>query len=117
MLGATMLLASMSLAADPPSPIDPQRMSAIVKTLASDAFQGRAPGTPGEAVTLAYLVDRFRALGLRPAGENGGWLQKVPLIHNVSPPRGEIRGFSPALVRGARHQPANSPAPVSRHHH
>jgi Zn-dependent M28 family amino/carboxypeptidase len=59
-------------------------MSAIVKTLAADAFQGRAPGTPGEATTVAYLVDQFRALGLRPAGENGGWLQKVPLVHNVA---------------------------------
>src|ERR1700722_9926359 len=84
LLGATALLLSMPVMGDSPSPIDPARMSAIVKTLASDAFQGRAPGTPGEATTLAYLVDQFRALGLRPAGENGGWLQKVPLVHNVS---------------------------------
>lgn len=78
------LLVSMPVAGDSSSPIDPARMSAIVKTLASDAFQGRAPGTPGEATTVAYLVDQFRALGLRPAGENGGWLQKVPLVHNVA---------------------------------
>src|SRR6202453_3720394 len=81
---ATTLLVSMPLRGDSPSPIDPARMSSIVKTLASDAFQGRAPGTPGEATTVAYLVDQFRALGLRPAGENGGWLQKVPLVHNVA---------------------------------
>jgi Zn-dependent M28 family amino/carboxypeptidase len=83
-LGATVLLVSMQVKGHSPSPIDPARMSAIVKTLSSDAFQGRAPGTPGEATTVAYLVDRFRALGLRPAGENGGWLQKVPLVHNVA---------------------------------
>ena len=68
-------------------------MSATAKTLASDAFQGRAPGTPGEAKTVAYLVDQFRALGLRPGGENGGWLQQVPLVHNVAdaPTRLEVR--------------------------
>jgi Zn-dependent M28 family amino/carboxypeptidase len=84
LLGAAALLLSAAVSGDSPSPIDPARMSAIVKTLASDAFQGRAPGTPGEAATLAYLVDQFRALGLRPAGENGGWLQKVPLVHNTA---------------------------------
>ena len=35
------------------APIDPERMSAMVKTLASDAFEGRGPGTPGEAKTIA----------------------------------------------------------------
>jgi Zn-dependent M28 family amino/carboxypeptidase len=86
-------LASSALAADSPSPISPARMSATVKTLASDAFEGRAPGTPGEAKTVAYLIDRFRSLGMKPAGENGDWVQSVPLIHNVAdkPSRLEIR--------------------------
>jgi hypothetical protein len=87
------LFASCPSQGDSLSPIDPARMSAIVKTLASDASQGRAPGTPGEATTVAYLVDQFRALGLRPAGENGSWLQKVPLVHNIAgvPPLLEVR--------------------------
>ena len=86
-------LASGTLAADSASPISPARMSATVKTLASDAFEGRAPGTPGEAKTVAYLIDRFRSLGLKPAGDNGEWVQSVPLIHNVAdkPTRLEIR--------------------------
>lgn len=58
-------------------------MSATVKTLASDAFEGRAPGTPGEEKTVEYLIQRFRALGLQPAGEHGGWTQQVPLVHNT----------------------------------
>jgi Zn-dependent M28 family amino/carboxypeptidase len=62
-------------------PIDPARLSATVKTLASDAFEGRAPGSPGEVKTVAYLIARFKALGLKPAGENGGWTQRVPLVH------------------------------------
>jgi hypothetical protein len=86
-------LAPGALAADTSSPISPARMSATVKTLASDAFEGRAPGTPGEAKTVAYLIDRFRSLGMKPAGENGDWVQSVPLIHNVAdkPTRLEIR--------------------------
>lgn len=86
-------LASGTLAADSASPISPARMSATVKTLASDAFEGRAPGTPGEVKTVAYLIDRFRSLDLKPAGDNGEWVQSVPLIHNVAdkPTRLEIR--------------------------
>jgi len=70
-------------AAPAPAPVhtDPARMSAIVKTLASDAFQGRAPGTPGETKTIAWLIARFKALGLEPGGPQGQWTQPVPLVH------------------------------------
>ena len=71
------------LAAAPAQPgvtISPSELSDTVKVLASDAFQGRAPGTPGEARTLAYLEARFRALKLEPAGTGGGWTQAVPLV-------------------------------------
>ena len=61
--------------------VDMQRMSEITRTLASEAFQGRAPGTPGEDRTIPYLIEQFKAAGLEPAGENGGWTQEVPLIH------------------------------------
>jgi hypothetical protein len=77
-LVATGWLASFSAMGASPSPISPARMSATAETLASDPFQGRAPGTSGEATTVAYLIHRFRALGLQPAGENGGWTQQVP---------------------------------------
>ncbi|HEX8263438.1 MAG TPA: M20/M25/M40 family metallo-hydrolase [Allosphingosinicella sp.] len=60
--------------------IDPVRMSNMVRTLASDEYEGRAPGTAGEAKTIAYISEQFRLAGLEPAGENGGWTQKVPLV-------------------------------------
>lgn len=60
--------------------IDPVRMSNMVRTLASDAFEGRAPGSPAEEKTIAYISEQFRLAGLEPAGENGGWTQKVPLV-------------------------------------
>jgi Zn-dependent M28 family amino/carboxypeptidase len=61
--------------------IDSERLSSIVKTLASDEFEGRAPGGIGEEKTVAYLIERFTALGLEPGGEEGAWTQPVPLVH------------------------------------
>jgi Zn-dependent M28 family amino/carboxypeptidase len=60
--------------------IDPQRLSQTVKILASDEFEGRAPGTPGETKTVEWLANRFRELGLEPGGEHGSWTQTVPLV-------------------------------------
>src|SRR5258706_7056336 len=68
-------------AAQPPSgPISPERLSAHVKVLADSKLAGRAPGGPGEPGTLDYLIGQFKALGLKPAGDKGGWTQEVPLI-------------------------------------
>ena len=71
-------------------PIDPARLSEITRVLASDEFGGRAPGSDGEARTIAYLSEQFRTLGLQPAGENGGWTQRVPLIRTQLPSEAAI---------------------------
>src|SRR6478672_12177157 len=74
-------LFSLVAAAPAPTPhVNTQRMSEITRVLASNQFQGRAPGTPGEAKTIPYLIEQFKAAGLEPAGENGGWTQTVPMI-------------------------------------
>ncbi|MCP3730550.1 M28 family peptidase [Sphingomonas sp. MG17] len=55
-----------------------------LRTLASDEFEGRAPGTPGEQKTLDYLVRHFQKAGLKPGNPNGpngpSWFQDVPLV-------------------------------------
>ncbi len=61
--------------------IEPARLEASVRVLASDLFEGRAPGTVGEERTIGYLVGRFQALGLEPGGPDGQWVQSVPLLH------------------------------------
>ena len=53
---------------------------AHIKVLASDEFEGRAPGSSGEERTVAYLTERFRALGLKPGNPNGTFIQDVPLV-------------------------------------
>jgi Zn-dependent M28 family amino/carboxypeptidase len=75
--------AARTVAADDPrsfAPVDPNRLSLITRSLASDEFEGRGPGTPGEARTIAYLTQQFRLLGLEPGGPGGSWTQTVPLI-------------------------------------
>jgi Zn-dependent M28 family amino/carboxypeptidase len=80
-LFALFLVAACASAPRQPSArIDPVRMSNMVRTLASDDYEGRAPGTAGEAKTVAYISEQFRLAGLEPAGENGGWTQRVPLV-------------------------------------
>ncbi len=49
------------------------------KTLASDDFQGRKPGTVGADRTKAWLVEQFRRMGLEP-GNHGSWFQTVPAV-------------------------------------
>jgi Zn-dependent M28 family amino/carboxypeptidase len=75
-----LLTAATTASADPRAPIlSPARIKADVKTLSADDFHGRGPTQPGEAVTLAFLEQRFAALGLRPAGD-AGYRQTVPLL-------------------------------------
>ena len=65
-----------------------RRLKDVTQTLSSDAFEGRAPTTPAEEKTIAYIVERFKAAGLKP-GNKGSWFQDVPLVEitasDVSP--------------------------------
>ena len=58
------------------------RLIDVVNVLASDEFEGRAPGTVGEDKTIAYLVAELEALGLEPAGTQG-WVQQVPMMRTT----------------------------------
>ncbi len=50
-----------------------------IKVLASDEYEGRAPGTKGEDLTVNYLTEQFKKLGLKPGNPDGTFVQKVPL--------------------------------------
>ena len=51
-----------------------------IERLASDEFQGRAPGTEGERLTINYIAEQLAARGAEPAGEGGTWFQPVRLV-------------------------------------
>lgn len=85
LLGAAMAaILSTSVAAQPAAQIDPARLSAIDKTLGSDAFEGRGPATRAETKTVAFIIDQFKAAGVQPGGDmvagQRGWTQAVPLL-------------------------------------
>lgn len=93
---ALWLPALLLLGAAPP-PADPRpappgsadRVRAHVEFLADDLLEGRDTGSRGHVVAAAYVASEFRALGLEPGGEGGGWYQQVPLRRawHEAPPR------------------------------
>ena len=112
------LAASPAFAADTGSgPISPLRLSADVKVLADAKLAGRAPGGPGEPGTIAWLVSQFKAFGLKPAGDKGGWTQAVPLIRFRVAPDARFslttHGGTRALAE-AKEIMAGTQRPVSR---
>jgi len=78
--------ADQAATATPPATVD--QMPALdqnailerIKVLASDEFEGRAPGTKGEDLTVRYLVDESKKLGLQPGNPDGTYVQRVPLV-------------------------------------
>jgi Zn-dependent M28 family amino/carboxypeptidase len=87
----------LKLAAMPP--LDSAVMLADIRRLSSDEFEGRAPGSKGEELTVNYLVERFKAAGIEPGNPDGNWTQRVPLV-SITPSKA-----SPLTVaRGGRAQ-------------
>ena len=86
---ATFAFTSAAFAASAPT-FDPKHLSDDVKTLSSDAFEGRGPATRAETKTVDYVVSQMKAAGLSPGGDPGNgkraWTQDVPLL------RAEIKG-------------------------
>jgi Zn-dependent M28 family amino/carboxypeptidase len=67
-------------------PIDGQAILEHIEVLASDAFEGRAPGTAGEEKTVAYLIEQAKKIGLEPGNPDGSYVQKVPLVGITATP-------------------------------
>ena len=67
--------------------ITPDGLLSHIKVLASDEFEGRAPGTKGEELSVKYIADQFKQIGLRPGNPDGTYMQEVPLAGIKSEPR------------------------------
>ncbi|PKB19320.1 Zn-dependent M28 family amino/carboxypeptidase [Novosphingobium kunmingense] len=91
----TLLAACATMAPTPAEPeISQATLKDVTRTLASDAFEGRGPGTPGEEKSVAYIIERFKAAGLQP-GNKGQWTQDVPTVII------EAQNESPLTVKAA----------------
>src|SRR5438067_5301250 len=91
------ILVTSALAADP-SFIPKEAAEAIsaadllkhIKVLASDEFEGRAPGSKGEELSVKYISEQFNALGLKAGNPNGSYTQDVPLAGIKSAPTASL---------------------------
>jgi Zn-dependent M28 family amino/carboxypeptidase len=74
-VAAVLLAAGMASAQE----FSAERISNDIRTISTDEYQGRYPGTEGERMTLAWLQAQYEAMGLEPGGPDGQWLQPVHL--------------------------------------
>jgi Zn-dependent M28 family amino/carboxypeptidase len=81
------LLSSTAFAQAPA--ISTDTLKEVTRTLSSDEFEGRAPGTSAEDKTIGYIAGRFAAAGLKP-GNGDSWFQNVPLVEITSDPAMEL---------------------------
>src|SRR5512143_1289246 len=83
-----------SRAAEPVFPaIEGRAVLEHTRVLSSDAFEGRAPGTPGEERTVAYLTEELQRIGLQPGNPDGTWVQRIPLVGTT------VQGTPPLVFR------------------
>src|SRR5690348_10305401 len=78
LLALTTLACPIARAAD--TGISPDALLRHIQVLSSDAFEGRAPGTPGEQRAVDYLVEQFKRFGLKPGNPDGTYVQDVPMV-------------------------------------
>jgi Zn-dependent M28 family amino/carboxypeptidase len=66
--------------------ITPDALLSHIKILASDEFEGRAPGSKGEELSIKYISEQFKAAGLNPGNPDGSYFQELPLAGIKSDP-------------------------------
>jgi Zn-dependent M28 family amino/carboxypeptidase len=60
--------------------ITPDHVRWHVRFLAHDLLEGRGTGQRGGDIAAEYIATQFAEYGLKPAGDNGTYLEKVPLV-------------------------------------
>jgi Zn-dependent M28 family amino/carboxypeptidase len=60
--------------------ITPAALRAHTRVLADDLLEGRAPGSRGDAMAMAYVRSQLERLGYEPGGPNGSWLQRFGIV-------------------------------------
>ncbi len=75
--------------------IDPERIRAHVRFLSHDLLEGRGTGQRGGDIAAEYIATQFAIYGLKPAGDSGTYMQKVPLV-GITPEPETTFSFVPA---------------------
>ena len=82
-------------------PISGDKIRADVKYLASDELEGRGVGTSGERLATDYIARQLKAAGVQPAGDNGAFFQRVPLVGCTTRPSATLAIEAPNAARVA----------------
>lgn len=100
-----------------PLPPAEAAMKAHVMFLASDAMKGRDAGSPEYDIAAQYVAAQYYAAGLRPAGDDGSYLQSVPLLSYRPADKGTLtvtRGGTPVTLEfGKDYIPGGDPEKLS----
>ncbi|MGA2879020.1 MAG: M28 family peptidase [Bryobacteraceae bacterium] len=75
--------------------ISGERMRAHVKFLASDLLEGRGVGTRGGELATDYIAAQFALVGAKPAGDNGTYFQRVPMVGATTSPSASLSEVGP----------------------
>ncbi len=70
--------------------VSPDNIRAHVKFLSSDLLEGRGTGQRGGDVAAEYIATQFALAGLKPAGDNGTYLQRVPMVGVATDPSSSV---------------------------
>jgi Zn-dependent M28 family amino/carboxypeptidase len=70
--------------------VNADNIRAHVKFLSSDLLEGRGTGQRGGDVAAEYIATQFELYGLQPAGDNGSFLQKVPMVGVTTDPSSSV---------------------------
>src|SRR5712671_858859 len=70
--------------------IKPENIETHVRFLSDDLLEGRGTGTRGGDIAAAYIAAQFALYGLKPAGDNGSYLQKVDFTGVLTQPSSSL---------------------------
>ena len=71
-----------------------EKMRNDVRYLASDKLEGRGVGTNGEKLATEYLAAQLKTVGAKPAGDNGSYFQRVPLVGSTTQPSATLKAVN-----------------------
>ncbi|HEV8184615.1 MAG TPA: M20/M25/M40 family metallo-hydrolase [Chthoniobacterales bacterium] len=94
LLGANSIFAADDSALPPKAALEaitPDDLLKHIKVLASDEFEGRAPGSKGEELSVKYIAEQFKNVGLKPGNPNGSYVQEVPLAGITTAPTASLK--------------------------
>ena len=84
--------------------INPEHIRWHVRYLSHDLLEGRGTGQRGGDIAAEYIATQFAEYGLKPAGDHGTYMQKVPLVgittlpetsFSLIPKQGEAMNLKP----------------------